>query len=280
MIPINQFTYPTLEKAWEGINEYIINNEEEVRAKGGSSYGTEIVLYDAFIHVFKPFIPDDFNFGRALGYKYKKWTKLINNYVNWDYLELVRSEVVSRESKKSKHYNFTFHFDNSHGSGKDCLISLTFCRRKGQENPFVIYHTRASEVTSRMIFDFLLIQRITQYVYGKEKTVEVVCYIPFMFLNIERFLIYLAYRGVKRVKVKDNKPTLWQERTLGKYKEFSEKPLEAIKYKIHRRVAMQVKKNKDGTPISNSPDLFAKDLTFPYKKKLKEKDIEKLNNSL
>jgi len=275
-----QLEFPTLDLAWQGINEYIVNNEEKVRANGGSSYGTELVVYDAFLHIYKAKIPDDFNFGLALGYKYKKWSKLVNNYVNFNYLDLVRSEVISREAKKSKHYNFTFHFDNSHGSGKDCLISLTYCRRKGQDNPFVIYHTRASEVTSRLIFDFLLIQRLVEYVYGKENNVEVVCYIPFMFLNIERFLIYLSYRGIDKVKVKNGKPTLWQERTLQKYKEFSEKPLELIKYKIHKRVAMQVKKDKKGVPISYSPDLFAKDLTLPYKKKLKDKDIEKLNKDI
>lgn len=274
---INQFEYPTLEAAWEGINEYLVNNEEKVKAAGGANYSTELVLYDSFIHVYKAWISDKFNFGKTLGYRYKKWSKLINNYVDFNYLDLVKSEVNGREKRKSAHYTFTFHFDNSHGSGKDCLISLTFCRRKGQENPIVIYNTRASEVTSRMIFDFLLIQRICEYVYGKERTVEVICQIPFMFVNIERFLIYMAYKGRNCIKLgKGQKQfTDYQNKCLDKYDKFLNTPLDNIKYKVHKRAAIQVQ-NK----IDHIPDLYAKELTFPFNKKIKLKDIEKLDKSL
>ena len=279
-LKITQFEFPNLETAWEGINEYLANEQDKILAAGGSFYSSEMVLYDTVIHCFKSTISDDFNFGKALGYRNKKWSKLINNYVNFNYLDLVKSEVNRREGRRGSHYTHTFHFDNSHGSGKDCLISLTFCRRKGQDNPFVIYNTRASEATSRMIFDFLLIQRIVEYVYGKGKTVEVVCYIPFVFINVERFLIYMAYKGKKVVKIKDDTPTRYQANLLKKYKFFKETPIEQIKYKIHKRVAMQVKKDKDGNPIANVQDLFAKDLTFPYNRKIREKDIAKLNNGL
>lgn len=286
-LKINQLEFPTLDKAWEGINEYMVNNEAHIRATGGGTYGTEMVSYDNFIHIFKSWIPEDYNFGRILGYKYKKWSKLINNYVNLNYLDLVKAEVLSREKVKSSHYNYTFHFDNKHGSGKDCLISLSFCRRKKQENPYVIYTTRASEVTSRLIFDFLLIQRIVEYVYGKGKTVEVVCYIPFMYINVERFLIYMAYKAGDdptnkwgAIDIGESSPSPYQHRCLSRYDEFLTKPLMSIKYKVHRRAAAQVQKDKHGNPVSNSPDLFAKDLTLPYKPKLRVKDIEKLNKGI
>lgn len=287
VLKITQLEYPTLQAAWEGINEYLVNNEEKVKEAGGANYSTELVLYDTFIHVYKAWIDPNFNFGKALGYRYKKWSKLINNYVDFNYLDLVKSEVNSREKRKSAHYTFSFHFDNSHGSGKDCLIALTFCRRKGQENPFVIYNTRASEVTSRLIFDFLLIQRIIEYVYGKEKTVEVVCSIPFMFVNIERFLIYMAYKGRDCVKKQKYGPlnrelpkgekyyTPYQQKCLDKYDHFLTTPLEKIKYKVHKRSAIQVQQ-----AINHIPDLFAKDLSMPYNKKIKAKDIEKLDKSL
>lgn len=280
MVHVHKFEYPTLDLAWEGINEYLVNHEKKIRERGGATYGTEMVCYDSFIHVYKSTVRPDFNFGKILGYKFKKWSKLVNNYVNFNYLDLVKSEVVSRESKKAKHYNYTFHFDNAHGSGKDCLIALSFCRRQGQENPFVIYTTRASEATSRLIFDFLLIQRIVEYVYGKDKTVEVLCYIPFVFVNVERFLIYMAYKGEDCVVKKDGEYSPYQKRVVTKYHEFLNKPIEQIKYKVHRRAAMQVKKDGKGNPIANAPDLFAKDLHLLFNKnKLKTKDIEKLNKS-
>ena len=285
LVKINQLEFPTLETAWEGINEYLVNNETQIKEMGGGTYGTEMVSYDNFIHIYKPYISPNYNFGEILGYKYKKWSKLINNYVNLNYLDLVKSEVLDREKKKSGHYNFTFHFDNAHGSGKDCLISLSFCRRKGQKEPYVIYTTRASEVTSRLIFDFLLIQRICEYVYGKEKaqTCDVLCYIPFMFVNVERFLFYMGYKGKKCVKSKPGSEsyTLFQERCLKKFDEYMTVKPESIKRKVHRRSALQIQKNpQTGKPLSNAPDLFAKDLILPFKPKFKDKDIEKLNRDL
>jgi hypothetical protein len=275
-LKLNHLEYPTLETAWEGINEFFCNREEEILKLGGGKYGTELVCYDNIIHIFKPFISPEFNFGKALGYRFKKWSKLINNYVDYNYLDLVKSEVMGREKKKASHYNYSFHFSNTHGSGKDCLISLTFCRRKGQKNPYVLFYTRASEVTSRLIFDFLLIQRMVEYVYGVEltKNVDVVCQIPFMYCNIERFLIYMAYKGRDCVKVKD-KPSDFQGKVLKRYDEFLTKPLKDIKYKVHRRSAVQVQHATD-----HIPNLFAKDLSFPYNKKLRDKDIERLNTDL
>lgn len=289
IIKINQLEFPTLEAAWEGINEYLINNETQIRAMGGGTYGTEMVSYDNFIHCYKPYISPDYNFGAILGYKYKKWSKLINNYVDLNYLDLVKSEVLDREKKKSGHYNYTFHFANAHGSGKDCLISLSFCRRKGQKEPYVIYTTRASEVTSRLIFDFLLIQRICEYVYGKEKaqTCDVLCYIPFMFVNVERFLFYMGYKGrncvVKQMVMRregSETYTPFQVRCLSKFDEFMIRDPKTIKYKVHRRSALQIQKDKDGKPLSKAPDLFAKNLTLPFNPKLKVKDIEKLNRDI
>lgn len=284
----NQYEFPTLEAAWEGLNEAMVNNETKIRENGGGIYGTEMVAYDNIIHVFKPYISPDFNFGKILGYRYKKWSKLINNYVNFNYLDLVKSEVLAREGRKSTHYNYTFHFDNAHGSGKDCLISLSFCRRKAQKNPYVIFTTRASEITSRLIFDLLLIQRICEYVYGieKSKNCEVVLYIPFCYVNIERYLFYMAYKGKEKaihgdfVNGKEFAHTPFQKRCVNRYDEFMAKDPEKIKYKIHKRVVLQIQKDHQGNPISKAPDLLAKDLTLPFNKKFKDADIVKLNNSL
>lgn len=284
MSKILKLNFPDFELAWEGMNELLANNEEEIKSGGyGDIYGTEMTLYNAFIYVEKATLRDDFDFGKILGYKYKKWSKLVSNYVDLNYLDLVKSEVLSREKKLSTNtsYNYTFHFDNSHGSGKDCLISLTFQRRIGESTPIIIFTTRASEATKRLVFDFLLLQRITEYVYGKGVKVKALLYIPFMYINVESFLIYAGYKGLDKVVIPHGgKYTPFQERILKRFEEFTHKPLSEIKYKVHRRAAAQIQKDKSGEPLSKSPSLLAKDLVLEKPIKVGLKTLENLNKGI
>jgi hypothetical protein len=275
----NQFHYDDLLTAWEGLNEYLANEEDKVRKSGGGTYGSEMVSYNNLVTIDNCRLDKNFNFGRTLGYTYKKWSKLVNNYCNMNYLDLIKAEVQEREGKKSTSYNYTYHFDNLHGSGKDCLISLTFMRRKGHDNPILIWNTRASEVTKRLIFDFLLIQRMAEYVYGRKQRVELICFIPFMFINLECFLMYVADRGKKVVKRnKAGYYSPYQERLLERYKHFKTVDPDKIKYKVHHRAVMQVKRDKDNNPLSGVIDCFAKDLKLETK--IRTKDIDRLNKSL
>jgi len=261
-----KFNFPDFQMAWEGLNEFLANNVNEISEQGyGAIYGTEIVLYNSLISIELSRVNPDFNFGRVLGYKIKKWTKLVGNYIDFNYLDLVKSEVTAREAKKASSYNYTFHFDNSHGSGKDCLISLTFQRRVDEPDPIIIFTTRASEVTKRMIFDFLLLQRMAEYVYGPNKRVKAELYMPMMYINVESFLIYLSHYGLGVLKKEKGEYSKFQDRIIKRYHEFLNTPLEQIKYKVHKRAAMQVQKNTDGTPVSNSPNLFAKNLVLQKK---------------
>lgn len=275
------FNFPTMYEAWKGVNEYLANQQDLITKKGGVIYGNEMVSYDNYIYIEIARLKDSFNFGRILGYKNKKWSKLVNNYVNFDYLDLVKSEIRQRESKNSYNYNYTYHFDNLHGSGKDCLISLTFTRRKGFDKPIVIYNTRASEVTKRLAFDFLLIQRMVEYVYGDKQRVALICNIPFMFINLECFLMYLANAGDKII-TKDEKTgySPYQLRILQRFHEFQKMDVSKIKYKVHARAAKQVQRDKDGNPISKVPDLFAKDLRLDTYLKIRQKEIHVLDNEL
>lgn len=278
---VNQFRFKNLQEAWEGLHDYLFNKEKLIRKRGGGTYGSEMVQYDNIIMVEDGRIDKNFNFGRCIGYSYKKWSKLINNYVNFNYLDLIKSEVRDRESKRANSYNYTYHFDNSHGSGKDCLISLTFCRRKGKERPIVIYNTRASEVTKRLIFDFLLIQRIAEYVYGRKQRVEVVCFIPFMFINLECSLMYLSDRGIDKC-LKPNKSgefSDYQNRLRIKYQKFLDVDLDKVKYKVHKRAAAQVQRKPNGDPVANVKNLYAYELKLhPINpNKLKVKDIAELD---
>lgn len=274
--------YKNMHEAWEGLNEYLANEQDTIVKRGGVIYGNEMVSYDNHIVIELARMKGTFNFGRVLGYKNKKWSKLVNNYVNFDYLDLVRSEVRQRESKNSSNYNYTYHFDNSHGSGKDCLISLTFTRRKGFDKPIVIYNTRASEVTKRLAFDFLLIQRMVEYVYGEKQRVALICNIPFMFINLECFLMYLSAKGDNIIKKDPNKGyTPYQLRILQRYHEFQNMDVSKIKYKVHARAAKQVQKDpKTGMPISGVPDLFARDIQLNSYQKIRQKEINQLDKEI
>lgn len=278
---VNKFKFKNLQEAWDGLHDYMFNKENLIRKRGGGTYGSEMVQYDNIIHVADGRIDKNFNFGRCIGYSYKKWSKLINNYVNFNYLDLIRSEIIDRESKRSNSYNYTYHFDNSHGSGKDCLISLTFCRRKGKDRPIVIYNTRASELTKRLIFDFLLIQRIVEYVYGKKQRVEVVCFIPFMFINLECSLMYLSDRGLDKCLRPNSHGTFspYQERLKEKYLKFLNTDLDKVKYKVHKRAAAQVQRKPNGDPVANVKNLYAHELKLlpVLASKIKQRDIDVLN---
>jgi hypothetical protein len=257
------FRFKDLTEAWHGFHDYMFNREKELREKGGTIYGSELVSYDNFFYVDECTLDPEFNFGKVLGYKTKKWSKLINNYVNLNYLDLVKHEVIEREIKRGNSYNFTYRFDNSHGSGKDCLIALNFCRRKGEKKPTVIFMSRASEWTKRVAFDFLLCQRIVEYVYGDATRVQFQCYLPFIFVNLECSLMYVAEFGSKKVIKKDKETgeySPFQLRLKKKLKIYETIDTDQIKYKVHQRAARQVQRDKDGRPIANVPDLFARDL--------------------
>lgn len=286
MSKVLRFNFLDLQDTWEGINEFLANNEVEIMKQGyGEKYGTEMIIYNSAIYVDRVRIDPDFNFGLSLGYSNKKWSKLVANYVNLDYLDLVKSEVLAREKNKSSSYNYTVHFDNKHGSGKDCLISLTFQRRVDNPNPIVHYHTRASEATKRMIFDWLLIQRMVEYVYGPDINVEAILWMPFIYINIEAFLIYLSYKGgPEKILKKDKKGNYsrYQELIFQKWNEFSSKHPDEIKYKVHKRAAEQIWKDPvTGRPLRGAKDLFARDMGLRYKElKMTEKTKNKLNQGL
>lgn len=272
--------FKNLQEAWEFLNDWPANNEEAVKNTNGEVSGGILGMYDIVIHSHSAKIDKNFDFGRVLGYTYKKWTKLVNNYVNPNYLDLVTSEIQLREKKKGKpHYNYTFHFDNKYGSGKDCLISLTFSRRKNKENPVVTYNTRASEITKRLIFDFLLIQRICAHIYGKKQKVEVICQIAFGFLNLECFLMYPSWLGIDKVirKQPDGSYSPFQQRVLKKYQHFLDTPLEKITFKVSQRAAAQVKKDSKGNPVAGVKKLLAKELTLFMNHKKRDKMIQLLD---
>src|SRR5690349_7251422 len=148
--------FGSLQSGWEGINEYLFLECEEIIKRGGGLYGPEFVSFDNYVVMKRAWVDPEFDFGKTLGYAIKKWSSLVNNYADLKYLDLLRAEIAHRTKKRARSYNYSFHFSNHHGSGKDCLISLLFSKRIGVEHPIVVFQVRTSEVTKRLLFDFLL----------------------------------------------------------------------------------------------------------------------------
>jgi hypothetical protein len=266
--------FGNLLSAWQGINEYLFLECEDVTKRGGGLYGPEWVAYNNYVIAKRAWVDPEFDFGKVLGYSYKKWSALVNNYVDLRYLDLLRAELGHRVGKDSRSYNYQFQFSNKHGSGKDCLISLLFTKRIGIPHPIVVFQVRTSEVTKRLLFDFLLVQRIVEYVYG-HNDVEVHLFAASFYITAESFVMYNNVKSLrkllKRHKKKHEKEYKaenhkFQDRVLTIFDRYISHPDPmSIVYKVHRRSVLQIQKGTDGNPRSGVKSLFAKQLLIDRK---------------
>lgn len=264
---VKTLEYSTSQEAWEGINEYFLNNQKEILKRGGGRYGPQLVSYDVFIKIRKAWVDPEFDFGDVFGYRKQKWTSLINNYVNLDYLDILKAEVMEKVKKKNQSYNLSMQFDNSHGSGKNCLLSLTISKRIGLEHPIFIFNLRSSEITKRLLWDLLLVQRIAEYIYGKKEHISIQLFCGNMYQNTESFIMYNNHKPIKdliitRTKLKgENKRDLmdpWQERALQILDEFLKVDPKKVTYKVHLRSVRQLQR-VNGIPLSGDKPLKAKE---------------------
>lgn len=264
---ITQLSYPTLQAAWEGFNEYMLLNEKQI-LKNGAYHGTQLMIYDTYITINKAWVDPEFDFGHTLGYKMKKWTTLVKNYVDIDYLDLLRAEISVRERKKSTSYNYAFHFSNKYGSGKDCLLSIVFTRVPKEPYPRALFSVRVSEITTRLLWDLLLVQRICEYIYGPNTPVEIRLFLPVAYITPERISSFQKYKNILKKLKKVENPMKMQRRVIERIEQFQTIDPETIKYKSNKRFAQ----NLQG--LSKSPPLIAKNLYIgiPFER-LDEKDI-------
>ena len=169
-----------------------------------------------FIKIRKAWVDPDFDYGRCFNYKETKWTSLLNNYIDFNKLDLLRSKLRLLKNKYNQNYNVTYMFNNHHDNGKQCLIAATFSKRFGEDIPVITMVVRASEITKRLIFDFLLIQRMAEYVYGPEQSVQINLFATQMYGNVETLLMYSAYKPLKKVIKGIDNP--WTKRVKEVYK--------------------------------------------------------------
>lgn len=250
--------HATSQEAWEYLNETFVLESDGIIKNGGIVSGPQVLSYDHFLEINKSWVDPEFDFGYIFGYKIQKWSKLITNYIDFDWLDIAKSQVQEKEAKKTPSYNIAFKFSNLHNSGHACLISLVFQRRHTSDNPVVIINIRSSEITKRLLMDLLLVERMIEYIYGDKHGASLKLYCGNMYLTAENFVMYHNHRDFESLfKGKNGSKII--KRVL-EVKEKFEKP-EALnmKYKVHRRSARRLQK------IDIEP-LLARDLTlFPYK---------------
>jgi hypothetical protein len=257
---VKALEYANSQEAWEGINEYFLNNSKEIVKRGGGRYGPQLISPDMFIKIRKSWVDPKFDFGNMFGYRKQKWTSLVNNYINLDFLDILKAEVLEKIKKKTPSYNLSMPFDNSHGSGKNCLLSLTVSQRTTMDHPVITFHLRSSEVTKRLLWDLLLVQRISEYIFGEKQHTSIHIFCGNVYQNTEAFIMYDNHRKIKDLihVPKGKEMDTWQERAIRTLKEFKEVDPKTVKFKVHLRSVRQIQR-PNGIPLSGDRPLYAGD---------------------
>lgn len=255
----NQTSFKNSQRAWETLNESFFNQVVDlIQYRGATRNGTELEVNDVFIHIKRAWVNPHIDFGNYFGYKKQKWNSLVNNYVDKIELERVKKEITSKEDSKNKSYNISMQFVNNHGHGKNCLLALTFSRRKNYDRPILSVTLRASEITKRLLLDLLLIQRIAEKVYGRKKKVSINLFVIKMYQNAEAFTMYHNHRPFSKFNY--SKGHEYQLKVMSILDKFLTCDIDDIKYKVHKRSVRQLQRDKKGKPLSGWHPMLAKEL--------------------
>lgn len=223
--------YPDSLTAWEAINEAFIKADDE--NLGFVYKGKALYTYDLVIGISNPKLPNDFDFGRHFNYTISKWKSLVGNYLDREELESIAKEITEEENNNSRSYNLALQFDNKHGHGKNCLLSMVFSRRYGVKNPNICVFLRASEITKRLVCDLLLFQRIGEYVYSNTKFTLTI-HINQTFNDDTVLLMYHAHKDISRIlSTSTNKSR--RAILIDRLEYLLSCEVGEIKYKVHKR---------------------------------------------
>jgi len=132
---LHSLEFATSQEAWEKLNEAFLRLDPVLFDKGATANSGVAVAYNVFIKIRKAWVDPDFDYGRCFNYKETKWTSLLNNYIDFNKLDLLRSKLRFLKSKYNQNYNVTYMFNNHHDNGKQCLIAATFSKRFGGGHP-------------------------------------------------------------------------------------------------------------------------------------------------
>lgn len=256
---IHALEFATCQEAWEKLNEAFLSYDKVLFEKGGLANSGVAVVYNVFIKIRKAWVDPNFNYGRMFNYTETKWTSLLNNYIDFNKLDLLRSKLRVIGTKYTQNYNITYTFNNRHDNGKQCLIAATFSKRFQEDIPVITMVMRASEITKRLIFDFLLIQRMSEYVYGPNQSVQINVFATQMYGNAETLLMYDTYKPFKKI-IKKVEKNAWINQLSETYRKFKENPPEKFQsFKVFFRSYKVLRPD-----LYEYKDLFAKDLLLEY----------------
>lgn len=257
---IHSLEFATSQEAWEKLNEAFIKLDPVLFEKGGTANSGVVVCYNVFIKIRKAWVDPDFNYGRMFNYRETKWTSLLNNYIDFNKLDLLRSKLRFLKAKYNQNYNISYVFNNKHDNGKQCLLAVTFSKRFQEDVPVLTMVLRASEITKRLIFDLLLVQRMSEYVYGPNQTVQLNLFCTQMYGNVETLMMYDTHRPLKKVLKGVKNP--WTENFMAKFKEFKtgdEKKYSSFKVFFRSFIVLRPDLYKD-----IYKNLYAKELLLEY----------------
>lgn len=259
---IHNLVFSTSQEAWEKINEYFIKHNKKL-FDGGSSYTSGMsASFNIFIHIKKAWVDPDFDYGKMFNYKNQKWTTLVNNYLNLNKLDLLRSKVRCFQDKYNQNYNIAYSFDNTHDNGKGCLLSATFSRRLNDDIPVITMVLRSSEITKRLIFDLLLIQRMGEYVYGDKVSFMINIFAIQMYCNTETLVLYHGHKDIREVMVDESTP--WSINVLSTLDKFLNEPTTFGSYKVFLRTAKSLSPDSFKHLGHKVTHLYARDLKLDY----------------
>lgn len=253
--------YKTSQQAWEDLHRYFLNCTKEIESTpGGGRYGGQMRVFDMYIRIDQAWVLPTFDFGNMFGYRQQKWTTLVNNYVDREELEILKKEVAERELRGSKNYQLSMVFHNKHKHGKNCLLSLTVSKRGSRDDIFLVFTLRSSEITKRLLMDFLLVQRIGEYIFGPEQKFGLICQPVNIYMNPEAFTMFDSHISLKKLVDKKRKERdSWQTRTLALLEKFKTIDVDKVTYKVHKRCVRQLQR-PNGYPLSGNRPMLAKDL--------------------
>lgn len=257
---VHSLEFATSQEAWEGVNEMFLYHDDDLFGHGSSHTSGMAVVFNVFIKIRKSWVDPEFDFGKMFNYREQKWTTLINNYLNLNKLDLLRSKVRYFQSKYNQNYNISYSFDNSHDNGKGCLLAATFSRRLNDDVPVITIMIRSSEITKRLIFDFLLIQRMGEYVYGTDSTFMINVFATQMYCNTETLIMYNTYKDIKKL-LKSKPETTWTKNVIATYDKFMNDPQSYSTYKVFLRTAKCLRPDAFK---GNYKQMLAKELKLDY----------------
>lgn len=227
---IHSLEFATSMEAWEKLNEYFLQLNPKIFQKGALANSGLAVAYNMFIKIRKAWVDPEFDYGRHFNYTLSKWTVLLNNYIDFNKLDLMRSRIRMLKNKYNQNYNVTYTFNNRHDNGKGCLIAATFSKRFQEDIPVITLILRASEITKRLMFDLLLVQRMSEYIYGPDQSVGLNIFATQMYGNTETLIMYDAHKPLKKViKGWDNPWVDNVKKVYNKFKNGQEKDFKSFK---------------------------------------------------